>query len=257
MTMASSNHQEQQQQKSGSGGATNKRESIGAESTRRHSSTTQDLNEYIYSVAEEADPLDVADDDDVFEMDSSGVAGSSSTSAAAAAAAAIDAKRRTQSLGSLSGGSEPKSPRKVLSDGGDTLRQTRERVKEKTLEVPGSSSLLYFLLLLLLLLFHLFSLPFSIRLVFFPCLPPLGPFLTGIATHKSLIIIDRLQIRRQKRRQRLCVPPLSLSSTASLLPTQLKIILKTPSSTKFDAHTHACIIYLRSRSYKYKTNETD
>ena len=256
--MASSNHQEQQQQKSGSGGATNKRESIGAESTRRHSSTTQDLNEYIYSVAEEADPLDVADDDDVFEMDSSGVAGSSSTSAAAAAAAAaIDAKRRTQSLGSLSGGSEPKSPRKVLSDGGDTLRQTRERVKEKTLEVPGSSSQLYFLLLLLLLLFHLFSLPFSIRLVFFPCLPPLGPFLTGIATHKSLIIIDRLQIRRQKRRQRLCVPPLSLSSTASLLLTQLKIILKTPSSTKFDAHTHACIIYLRSRSYKYKTNETD
>lgn len=91
-----------------SGGATAKRESIG-ESTRRHSSTTQDLNEFIYSVAEEVD-ADVADDDDVFEMDSNGGGPGSSSSDAAS-----DAKRRTQSLGSLSG-AEPKSPRKVLSE---------------------------------------------------------------------------------------------------------------------------------------------
>ena len=85
---------------------------------RRHSSTTQDINDYIYS--EEQD----VDDDDVFEMEPSGggaepsaVPGNSTSSSTGSAVGgaerASEAKRRTQSLGSLTG--EPKSPRKVLS----------------------------------------------------------------------------------------------------------------------------------------------
>ena len=100
--------------------ATSARESI---NERRHSSTaTQDLNEYIYSVSEDHD---VNEDDDVFEMEpcESGAGGGSgagvssianqppSSGSALAAASASEVKRRTQSLGSLSG--EPKSPRKV------------------------------------------------------------------------------------------------------------------------------------------------
>jgi hypothetical protein len=83
------------------------RESI---SERRHSSTAQDLNDYIYSVAEDHD---ANDDDDVFEMDSgdSNVNQAAGSNCSAAAISASEAKRRTQSLGSLSG--EPKSPRKV------------------------------------------------------------------------------------------------------------------------------------------------
>ena len=61
----------------------------------------------------------IIEDDDVFEMDPASTTASAAAAAAAAAASsaasaeasAIDAKRRTQSLGSLS--AEPKSPRKV------------------------------------------------------------------------------------------------------------------------------------------------
>lgn len=86
---------------------------------RRHSSSTQDLNEYIYSVAEEQLDTEVAaDDDDVFEMEPGGsgegpAVPGNSTSGSGGGGASSEAKRRTQSLGSLSG--EPKSPRKVLS----------------------------------------------------------------------------------------------------------------------------------------------
>lgn len=90
---------------------------------RRHSSATQDLNEFIYSVAEEQLDAEVADDDDVFEVDTGAtgadpVAGSSNTSGSGGGSElSNDVKRRTQSLGSLSGG-EPKSPRKVLNCAG-------------------------------------------------------------------------------------------------------------------------------------------
>ena len=98
---------------------------------RRHSSTaTQDLNDYIFST-EDADAN--VDDDDVFETEptaaSDGAAGggggggseasaplppsNGSGGGGGAALSASEAKRRTQSLGSLSG--EPKSPRKVLN----------------------------------------------------------------------------------------------------------------------------------------------
>lgn len=96
------------------------RESMGE---RRRSSVTQDLTEYTYSVAEEPD-TEVADDDDVFEMEATGVGeqippGNGSAAGGAAGGgggggAVNEAKRRTQSLGSLTG--EPKSPRKVLND---------------------------------------------------------------------------------------------------------------------------------------------
>lgn len=84
---------------------------------RRRSSVTQDLTEYTYSVAEEPD-TEVADDDDVFETEpgvgeqtppGNGAAGG----VGGGGATASETKRRTQSLGSLSG--EPKSPRKVLN----------------------------------------------------------------------------------------------------------------------------------------------
>lgn len=97
----------------GGGARVASRESVGE---RRRSSVTQDLTEYTYSVAGEPD-AEVADDDDVFEMDASGggaepvVPGNSS--AAGVGGAVSEAKRRTQSLGSLTG--EPKSPRKVLN----------------------------------------------------------------------------------------------------------------------------------------------
>lgn len=95
----------------GGGARVASRESVGE---RRRSSVTQDLTEYTYSVAGEPD-AEVADDDDVFEMDASGggaepvVPGNSS--AAGVGGAVSEAKRRTQSLGSLTG--EPKSPRKA------------------------------------------------------------------------------------------------------------------------------------------------
>ena len=79
---------------------------------RRHSSTaTQDLNEYIYSVPEDNDAI--IEDDDVFEMEPAEAAAEAAELAAkaAASAASSEAKRRTQSLGSLT--AEPKSPRKV------------------------------------------------------------------------------------------------------------------------------------------------
>ena len=76
---------------------------------RRHSSTAaQDLNEYIYSVAEDHDAA--IEDDDVFEMGTT-EANLLLLPGNSGAVSARDAKRRTQSLGSLSG--EPKSPRKV------------------------------------------------------------------------------------------------------------------------------------------------
>lgn len=88
------------------------RESV---SERRRSSVSQDLTEYTYSVAEEPD-TEVADDDDVFEMEASGGGeqippGNGATGGGGGAVS--EAKRRSQSLGSLTG--EPKSPRKVLN----------------------------------------------------------------------------------------------------------------------------------------------
>lgn len=113
--------------------ATASRQSI---EERRHSSTAHDLTDYIY--AEEPDG-DVADDDDVFEMEPSsggaeraGLLGNSTSSSAGSGAGGAErsseAKRRTQSLGSLTG--EPKSPRKVLSGLG---RQTGGLYSVRTL----------------------------------------------------------------------------------------------------------------------------
>lgn len=89
-------------------GASRIRESVGE---RRRSSVTQDLTEYTYSVAEEPD-AEVADDDDVFEVEA-GAGGGEQVAPGNGGGSANEAKRRTQSLGSLSG--EPKSPRKVLN----------------------------------------------------------------------------------------------------------------------------------------------
>lgn len=88
------------------------RESVGE---RRRSSVTQDLTEYTYSVAGEPD-AEVADDDDVFEMEAGGggePVAPGNSSGGGVGGALSEAKRRTQSLGSLTG--EPKSPRKVLN----------------------------------------------------------------------------------------------------------------------------------------------
>ena len=95
----------------GGGGRVASRESVGE---RRRSSVTQDLTEYTYSVAEEPD-AEVADDDDVFEMEAGGGGGEQTApgNGSAGGGATSEAKRRTQSLGSLTG--EPKSPRKVLN----------------------------------------------------------------------------------------------------------------------------------------------
>jgi hypothetical protein len=101
------------------GGRVASRESVGE---RRRSSVTQDLTEYTYSVAGEPD-AEVADDDDVFEMEAAGggggggepvAPGNSSGGGGDVGGTLSEAnKRRTQSLGSLTG--EPKSPRKVLN----------------------------------------------------------------------------------------------------------------------------------------------
>jgi hypothetical protein len=100
----------------GGGGRVASRESVGE---RRRSSVTQDLTEYTYSVAGEPD-AEVADDDDVFEMEAAGggggepvAPGNSSGGGGGVGGTLSEAKRRTQSLGSLTG--EPKSPRKVLN----------------------------------------------------------------------------------------------------------------------------------------------
>lgn len=101
----------------GGGGRVASRESVGE---RRRSSVTQDLTEYTYSVAGEPD-AEVADDDDVFEMEAAGggggggepVAPGNSSGGGGVGGTLSEAKRRTQSLGSLTG--EPKSPRKVLN----------------------------------------------------------------------------------------------------------------------------------------------